>query len=183
MNLKKWALVLLLCFYSLTAFADSRTNNPKEIITHFYQSYFLSLQAKHEQSTPKLDFSTSFKKLLESNKKLCLSFADEICGWGADGDVYLNAQDYDDSLTIENSHFKISEVSHNLFKVSFNLFPFDKTVQSNDRIILYKMIYEQNNWVIDDIIYDKNNSARKQIKNENNLLINTLKDKQKGARK
>jgi hypothetical protein len=45
------------------------------------------------------------------------------------------------------------------------------------------MIYEQNNWVIDDIIYDKNNSARKQIKNENNLLINTLKDKQKGARK
>ena len=98
---------------------------------------------------------------------------------GADGDVYLNAQDYDDSLTMENSNFKISKLPKDVIKVSFNLFPIEKSSQYGERVITYKMILERNNWVVDDIFYDNNNSSRQQIENENKLLINEINNKHK----
>ena len=179
MKNKKWTLSLLLFLCSVAQIANAETYDSKEIIYNFYKSYFSHLRNTDKTPEPELDFSASFKKLVSYNKELCHSFPDEVCGWGADGDVYLNAQDYDDSLTMENSNFKISKLPKDVIKVSFNLFPTEKSSQYGERVITYKMIHERNNWVVDDIFYDNNNSSRQQIENENKLLINEINNKHK----
>ena len=80
---------------------------------------------------------------------------------------------------MENSNFKISKLPQNFIKVSFNLFPTEKPSQYGERVITYKMIRERNNWVVDDIFYDTNNSSRQQIESENKLLISEINNKHK----
>lgn len=178
---RKWVLVLLLCLGPVAAFASTTALTPKDIIFNFYKSYFSYLHSKSTAAGPDLAYSTSFNKLFNYNLALCRPFPDEICGWGSDGDIYLNAQDYDDNLTIENTHFTITESPQNVITVSFNLFPSEKPDQHDDRIISYNMIFEQNQWVVDDIIYEHKSSSRQDIESENQSLIDELKSEGKAV--
>ncbi len=178
---RKWVFALLLCVCPAAAFANTAPITPKEIIFNFYKSYFSYLQSKSTTPGPDLAYSTSFNKLFNYNMALCRPFPDEICGWGSDSDIYLNAQDYDDNLTIENTHFTITETPQHVITVSFNLFPSEKPDQNDERIISYNMIYEQNQWVVDDIIYDNKSSSRQDMESENKSLIDELKSEGKAV--
>lgn len=168
---------IILGWFTINAFATTESSSPKETIYNFYKSYFSSLNNKLDGSTFELTYSRSFSRLINYNEKLCKSFPDEICGWGADGDVYLDAQDYGKSLTIKNTRFQIHESPVKTINVSFYLFPSDTSVRDNQRHISYKMIYENHQWVVDDIIYNKSISARKQIDKENKFLNAELRSK------
>lgn len=176
MHNRKWILSVLLFFFSVASFATDAPDSPKKIIFDFYQKYFLYLHGEGKKTQPELTYSKSFNELLRRNEKLCEPYRDEVCGWGTDADVYLNAQDQDDNLTIENSHFTLNEAPNNVVTVSFNLFPSQKTEQNGHSVISFKMIYEQSHWVVDDIIYDES-SARQQMRSENELLTEGLKNK------
>ena len=43
------------------------------------------------------------------------------------------------------------------------------------------MIYEQNQWVVDDIIYDNKSSSRQDMESENKSLIDELKSEGKAV--
>jgi hypothetical protein len=175
MFIKRISTSLLFLFtLFLTTYASADTESAEKTIYNFYNSYFSDLNKKDNASSIELPYSTSFNKLISHNKELCNSFPDEICGWGADGDVYLDAQDYDEKLSIENSQFKINESPSNTINVSFYLFPSEKSAQDNQRHISFKMVYEHNKWVVDDIIYNRDTSSREQINNENKLRNDEL---------
>jgi hypothetical protein len=167
-------------FLSLFIFAGSvhaEAIGARDTIYYFYKSYFSNLNAgANAKINPvELVYSKSFAREISRNKELCKRFPDEICGWGADGDIYLDAQDYGDNLNFANSRLKVSESPGGFVHVSFVLFPSDKQVQDGERHISYKMIFESNKWVVDNILYGKNASARNQIKSENALIIEDLK--------
>lgn len=167
------SLLLLLTLFP-TAYTNANTENAEKTIYNFYKSYFLELNKKNNASSIELSYSTSLNKLISHNKVLCNSFPDEVCGWGADGDVYLGAQDYDENLSFESSQFKINESPNNIINVSFYLFPSKNSDQDSLRHISYKMVYEHHRWVVDDIIYNSDISSREQINNENKLLHDKL---------
>ena len=76
------------CFPTLNA---KTKLTAKEVIETFYKSYLTRpFDTKAKPSAPKLRFSKSFNELLKVNEKVCKEKAGtDICGWGADGDVYL----------------------------------------------------------------------------------------------
>ncbi len=178
---RKLHLVLLFCFSPVAAFASTVPLTPKEIILNFYKSYFIYLHNDKNTSAPEPVYSASFRKLRNYNLKLCRPYADEVCGWGSESDAFIDAQDHDDNLTIENTHFKITESPNNTIHVSFTIFPFEKDARGGNIRISYKMIYEQNQWVVDDIIYSHDSSARQQMESENGFLIDELKKEGKAV--
>lgn len=114
-----------------------------------------------------LPFSKSFNALIDQNYKICDGKADtNVCGWGAGGDSYLNAQEIDPNLNYGNSRISITEVKVGIVTVHLNVYPSSEgTENSYDRSITYRMIEEGSQWVVDDILYDEQ-SSRKQIQNE-----------------
>lgn len=170
-------LSIFLSLFVFAGYVHAETTGAKDTIYNFYKSYFSSLNAggKAKINPVELAYSKSFDREISRNKELCKKFPGEICGWGADGDVYLDAQDYADNLNFANSRLKVSESPGGLVNVSFVLFPSDKQVQDGERHISFKMIFESNKWVVDNILYGKNASARNQIKSENASIIEDLK--------
>jgi len=164
----------LLFFSQLSCYADNLS--AKDLIYNFYQAYFsYNHQKQINTKAPQLVFSKAFNQLSDQNVQLCQHFPDEICGWGADEDIYLNAQDSEDNLTIANTGFQISQSADGLINVSFDLFPSDKSGYGK-RDISYKMIYEDNAWVVDDVIYEKKYAARDEMTKENEDMHQRIKN-------
>lgn len=177
----KFSLFFLFFSFPGTVFSATTPVTPKEIIFNFYKSYFSYLNNDKKIPVPEPAYSASFKKLRNYNLKLCRPYADEVCGWGSESDAFIDAQDRDDNLTIENTHFHITELPDNVIHVSFTVFPFEKNAQDGNTAISYKMIYEKNQWVVDDIIYSHDSSARQQMESENGFLIDELKKEGKAV--
>ncbi|MFZ3231703.1 MAG: hypothetical protein WA160_15955 [Pseudobdellovibrio sp.] len=112
--------------------------------------------------------------MIQENLATCKEKAGtDVCGWGADGDIYLDAQEIDPQLTFKNSQFVITAVDPETVKVSFNVYPSLK--ESKDfynRTIVYHMLLEKGKWVVNDLI-SNDSSARKIIQEE----INSFKSK------
>ncbi len=136
------------------------------------------LPKRHDYSkTPKiprptLALSKSFRVEVKKNKEICAQYASGPCGWGADGDEYLDAQEYEANLSYESSGMSIAEIGPNLFQVTLNVYPSVKDAGDYyQRTIIYKMVNENGAWVVDDVMYADGVSTRKKMAEENAFVI------------
>ncbi len=131
------------------------SSTPKELITHFYEDYFAD-----PQDTP-APLSKGLTKLNQETLDLCqLKARGEICGWVANGDPFLDAQDYSDKLTVKSSQLKVEVQRDSKVRARFNIFPELAGRDQHQREITYKVIKENGAWVIDDVFYTNKRSAR-----------------------
>jgi hypothetical protein len=153
---------LLAALSSLPVHAAPSKSAPATI-EGFYRKY-LGTAHKEKLSLP---FSKSFRALQKEDAAACNKFAKgDICGFGADGDVYLDAQDYDPKLTYAGAGFKATEADQGKVTATFNLFPSDKTQgDANKRTIVFVMVKEKGAWAVDDIL-TRGESSRKQLRDE-----------------
>lgn len=171
----KYYVCFLLLFLFLNSHAESiKVETPKQVINNFYHRY-LDFNIKLSKGTrPKLAFSKSFQILIDQNSEICKQNAgSDICGFGANGDEYLNSQEIDPKLTFKSSQFSASEIRPGEVEVHLNVYPSVKDKEGfYQRKILFKMIKEKDHWVVDDIFYS-GISARKMIADENELFKKT----------
>lgn len=140
----------------------------KETIEAFYKKYLAQIHVAQTAVMP--PFSKAFKKAWDENTELCKKYGEgDICGWAADGDPYIDAQDFDDKLTYANSQIAYREDKPDTVAVSLNLFPSDpKLAKQSTRTITYKMVQEDGKWMVDDILDNGGkDSARKAMAAEN----------------
>ncbi len=117
-------------------------------------------------------FSKEFIKLWDENKLLCNGSAvGEDCGWEGDGDLLLDAQEYDPDLTYDNAKVRVLRFSEGFYEATFNIFPKDlqagKLKPQNDRRVRFWIIEEDGKFKIDNIAYVYPNlieNAREQMK-------------------
>ena len=70
-------------------------------------------------------------------------------------------------MTIQKAKLNVTQEKNGLVKVRFFLFPSQDYPPS---IVKYKMIKEDNKWVVDDIIYLGGITARRLVQEENDSL-------------
>jgi len=171
----KTALGLILGLFLCTSLSVAKTTSkaPKtalQTIQSFYESY-MNFKKTKRNKPPQLTFSKAFRKLIKKNAKMCKERAKgDVCGFGADGDIYLDTQDSDEKFNFKTSKFRIFEGEPGLVDVYFDPEPSqNKAVGTNDKKLHFKMIQENGRWVVDDIVYDKT-SAHETIATEMLLL-------------
>lgn len=167
-----------------SAAQTSTTQAPQQsealaLLTQFYTDYLnLNIHTNPNAKVPSLPFTRAFNNELRKNKLLCRKHQDEICGFAADGDPYLDAQDFADGLNAKSARLKLDLLSKEnaknkaLVRVHFFLFPESNT---DERNLLYRLKYEEGTWRVDDIIYGPNSSARQQIRDEIRSLLKDAK--------
>jgi hypothetical protein len=158
-----WAVILMI---SVLAFASG--NEPIDIVRDFYKKYFEYLHTKKRNSpSPRIKLSEQFQKSVDKNSYVCENYASGVCGWQADGDAYLDAQEIDPNLTFTNSGITFTSIEKGIVEVKLNVYPSEKADKKYYlREIKYKMILEKGAWVIDDIIYKDSGSSRKAFEKE-----------------
>lgn len=139
-------ILLCICLLPCIAHAAEPSKTARTVMEQFYRQYLTT----HEGTPP---FSQNFSTLMKQNKSLCAKHhANEICGFGSHGDPYLNAQDYGDNLTFENTEARISESPMGTVQVRLNVTPEVRPAEdSNMREITYYLVREEDAWVVDDI--------------------------------
>lgn len=157
-------LLSLFCFSHLAIAAEAPT--AVSTVRDFYVK-LLKYQANTGEPEPSITLSQSLAAEIEKNRQLCAKYADGVCGFGADGDPYLDAQDYEDNLSAEKCRLTVTETKDHLVAAKFNLFPSEPTDPYAVRTVTYKMIQENGAWVVDDIFYERSTSARKMMADEN----------------
>jgi hypothetical protein len=158
-----WAVILMI---SVPAFASG--NEPIDTVRDFYKKYFEYLNPKKQNlPKPRIKLSEQFQKSIDKNSYVCENYASGVCGWQADGDAYLDAQEIDPNLTFANSGITFTATEKGSVKVKLNVYPSETAAKNYySREIKYKMILEKGAWVVDDIIYKDSGSSRKAIEKE-----------------
>jgi len=183
MKTKKVLLLALLALVLLTALGGGiywsqlpipKESNPAvESIERFYRAYFRHYQADPLQKTkgPTPAFSSDFAAVSKKNVEACAATAVEgPCGWGANGDIYFDSQEYDPALSYENSRMKISELRPGEVTASFNVYPSDTKAGTHyDRTMVFKLVQAEGQWVVDDILIE-GKSQRQEIEEETRAL-------------
>lgn len=163
--------------------APSAEQQQAEFITQFYKNYLSRNWRGRSNSLPiGYFYSKEADELITRNTLLCetLSRGDEICGYGADGDVFLNAQEIDADLTFTNAHFEAKASNKNTIDVSFNVYP--ALGKDYDRKIRYVFVKEGTGWRVDDVFFDDNGrfpvnlSMRYEINEENENVLARARD-------
>lgn len=150
------------CIHKTSSISASKT--PEQLLVeNFYKRYF-----KQPKDTA-LPLSTSFQNLIDANDKACQQYGEGPCGWGSDGDVYLDTQEVDPNLSFENSGFTICEPKPHVVEVTFNVYPSLKNAYY-DKDLQFVMIFEDGQWVVDDII-THGQSGRLEIQKEISSLL------------
>jgi hypothetical protein len=162
-------IIFLILFVMTSGPAFTLVNEPIDVVKDFYKKYIDYIHTEKKNSIkPRIQFSKQFQKALERNRDVCDNYATGICGWQADGDEYLDAQETDPNLTFANSGIAFRAIGKGLVEVRLNVYPSEKTNKNFYlREIKYKMIIENGIWVVDDIIYKGSGSSRKTIEKEN----------------
>jgi len=170
-------ILLNIILISLVSFANNSFGkeplNALQTVDDFYKKRLnFNYQQNPGTPPPTIGFSKSFKAALAKNAEVCKNYATEICGFAAEGDEYLDAQEYDSLLNYKNSGIKFREVSKNTIEVKLNVYPSDpEGTDYYARTIIFVMIKEGESWVADDILYGKENSSREFIEKENAYYI------------
>ncbi|MDM5177428.1 hypothetical protein PO883_09520 [Massilia sp. DJPM01] len=147
-------------------------STPVALITAFYRDYFANEAAARKRYLDSGAFySAGARKLLADNDFACRKVArgDDMCGYGADADMFLDAQDSDADLTLASSGFTARPVGANAVDVSFRVFP--KAADSR-RTMRYVVVREGGQWRVDDVlrpvkgVYTARNSMRQGILSE-----------------
>jgi AraC-like DNA-binding protein len=79
-----------------------------DLITSFYKDHLARPEMRQASQLPTGSFfSKELEALVDANLQLCdsLSRGDDICGYGADGDVFLDTQEVPPTLDFERAHF------------------------------------------------------------------------------
>lgn len=139
-----------------------------ETISHFYRGYLALLGEPHE-ARPELQYSAALSQQIAENLELCKRYADGICGFGSDGDPYLDGQEYEVPLDFQSSNLQVREEHPGWVEVSLNIYPSAED-SFYDRRIAYQMIRQAGTWVVDDIFYS-GVSVRQRIDDENAELL------------
>ncbi|HLY96468.1 MAG TPA: hypothetical protein VKO66_04570, partial [Sideroxyarcus sp.] len=85
-----------------------------------------------------------------------------------DGDEYLDTQEIDPNLSYLNSRIRFKLIKPNLVQVRLNVYPSIKDANGYyDRTITYKVVNENGNWVVDDVMYSDGVSTRQKMADEN----------------
>lgn len=125
----------------------------KETIEKFYRAYIAEV-VKQRPLNLNLPFSRSLNAEINQADGICKKHSDGPCGWGADTDPYLNTQEKDPKLTYQNSGITIVELKPGTVQVTLNVYPSDHdNPKYYDKKLVYKMIHESNQWVVDDLLY------------------------------
>ena len=153
----------------------TKDNLAVEIIRRFYKHHLDHVHSSRTDVRPGIRFSKAFSETFLKSAAICKQHQDIPCGWGADGDPYLDAQEIDPKLDYLNSRIQIKTIAHNTIQVKLNVYPSAKNAGSfYDRTILYKIIMEHGRPVVDDIIYRSGVSARKELIMEQVRYSNTI---------
>jgi hypothetical protein len=141
---------------------------PIDVVRDFYKKYMEYIHAeKRNSAAPRIQFSKQFQRSIDRNLFVCENYASGVCGWQADGDAYLDAQEIDPNLTFANSGIRFKSIGKDIIEVKLNVYPSEKAYKDYySREIKYKMIFENGAWVVDDIIYKDSGSSRKAIEKE-----------------
>ena len=138
-----------------------------DLIADFYKNHFAQLEKTQASQLPAGSFySRELEALVEANSQLCdsLSRGDDICGYGADGDVFLQTQEAAPHLDIERAGFKAERVEDGMVDVSFNVYP--DMGKSYERKLRYLLVKETAGWRVNDVLYN-GGSMRQDIACEN----------------
>jgi hypothetical protein len=133
-----------------------------DTVHDFYVRY-LAYNAKHSSSAqaPTLHLSAAFAHDVEVTAKVCDKYVDGPCGWGADGDAYLDTQESQPDLNAVNSGLIVQEISKSVVQVRLNVYPSEKDAKGYyEKVITYKMKREGGRWVVDDVTYPNIPSTR-----------------------
>ena len=144
-------------------------NEPLNALSSVKAFYKKLLSYKYASHTirPEMKFSTSLAAEVQKNSDICKKYAPgDVCGWGANGDIYLDTQEIDPILSYKNSGIKLKEIAAGTIEVKLNVYPSEGSPYY-DKTIIYKMKKENNMWVADDIAYGDGRSARAYMKKEN----------------
>ncbi|WP_167759778.1 hypothetical protein [Massilia horti] len=187
---KKYLLTfsLLLCVVAammgFSYYVKARDREQVEFITSFYKNY-LSMpetQQGYYVIPPGSFYSKGAEARIETNAKLCgtLSRGDEICGYGADYDVFLDAQEIDPKLSFEKAGFKAVVSGKNTVDVSFKVYP--EYGADYDRKMRYVLVKENSSWRVDDVLvaekgrFSERNSMRNEIEYENQHILEEARE-------
>lgn len=155
---------------STTTPAATETPPPSALqtVSEFYHQY---LNPNTRNKRLDLPYSQSLQRDIAVNTAICKKFADGPCGWGADRNLYLDAQESDPKLNDTNANLHFTAKPGNIIEVSFDLFPFEKPKEQDHRVMQLKMVYENQAWVLDDVIFEYTGSERKNMQEENTYYL------------
>jgi hypothetical protein len=152
--------------------AWSEKQRQLDLITDFYKDHLSRPESRQASQLPAGSFYTrELEALVDANSHLCesLSRGDDICGYGADGDVFLQAQEVAPALDFERSGFTASRVGDNTVEASFNVYP--DLGASHMRRIRYVLAKEPAGWRVDDVLFADGGSMRQELKRENDEVL------------
>jgi hypothetical protein len=148
-----------------------------EFLAHFYKGYLSHSRSDGGQgeAEPARFYSRAASSLLAANAAMCKSMSrgDEICGYGADGDVILGTQEVAPDLTYESSRFTARPAGPNAVDVSFTVWPGQ---EGSQRDLRYVLVEEDGQWKVDDVFFGEDgkfpveSSMRYLIVTENAML-------------
>lgn len=145
----------------------------KKVVEDFFHSYLKDLNSPF-LGRPTLPWSAAFRAAITRNQEICEKYADGICGFGTDGDIYLDSQEYEAAIDFCSTGARVLEEEPGLVEVHLNVYP-SLADSYYDRHIKFRMIKEEGHWAVDDIIYS-GGSARQRIEEENAFLLLQVED-------
>jgi len=162
-------IIILICItLAVMSTVSQAENSPVEAVSNFYRTYLDYCNKKVTSvPRPKIALSADFSSVVAKTEAACKKYADYPCGWGADGDEYLDSQESDPNLTYQSSGISITETSPGIVKVQLNVYPsITDAGPYYHRIIIYKMVHESGEWVVDDVLYSDGKSTKKALVEE-----------------
>lgn len=153
---------------SLLAYKARSERQQVDFITRFYSSYLG--EARRAPPPAGTFYSDDLEALLAANHELCGKLArhDEICGYDADGDVFLDAQETASGLTLDKAGFKAAYAGNGTVDVSFNVFPGQG--DNYRRQIRFVLTLEDAGWRVDDMLFGAK-TLRRDVLHENETLL------------
>ncbi|WP_432380691.1 hypothetical protein [Duganella sp. P38] len=173
--------VCIFAFAMVALMADrqwSEKQQQLDLITDFYKDHLSRPdQRQASQVPPGTFYSAELEALVDANSQLCyaLSRGDDICGYGADGDVFLDTQEVSPSLDFERAGFKVERVADNVVEASFNVYP--DMGSAYERQIRYTLVQEENKgWRVNDMHFAQGRSMREELQQENEAVLARARD-------
>ena len=157
--------IVLPLSFALMATLCAAAGSPVDTVSKFYSAYLAYDYRKTPNiPRPQIDLSSNFSAVVSNTAAVCKKFADYPCGWGADGDEYLDTQESDPDLTYKNSGIVVTEISPGVVRVQLNVYPSVKDAGNYYlKIITYKMLKESDRWAVDDVIYSDGKSTKQRL--------------------
>jgi hypothetical protein len=152
--------------------AWSEKQQQLDLISNFYRDHMARPDYRAPSQVPAGSFySQELEALVDANSHLCdsLSRGDEICGYGVDGDVYLQSQEMAPGLSLDKSGFKAVRSGDDTVEVSFNAYP--ERGEAYARRMQYMLVKQNAAWRVNDVLFSNGRSMRDEIKRENDEIL------------